>query len=91
MTKFEAWLKAAEPGERLVYHEGTFLRQGGMTVQARKAFNRGEVELVQERLMHPVSTNKCGVFAWIAVKKRWPEKPIAALIFTDEFIGGSVA
>lgn len=75
---FSKWLQGAKPGDNYVYKTGQYLtKTRGCRVysekvwDAREAFERGEVDLVQKRL----SVGAGARFAWIAIKREKVKPP----------------
>lgn len=75
---FGKWLANAKPGESYIYRVGMQLAEtrklqifSPKVWDAREAFERGEVELVQKRL----SIGNKSKFAWMAVKKAEAKRP----------------
>lgn len=75
MNRFDIWLDTAPVGSEFIYKSGTTLSKRGtgkdfsdLVYSAREAWERGEVELVQRRLLRSWPGG-VGRFAWIAVKR----------------------
>ena len=78
--EFESRLKAAHPGEKIIYHFGNLMRDrkvGGtfgvvddVAYAAWKACEEGTVDLVQRRVAH------MDVFDYVAVKRKPPYEPV---------------
>lgn len=54
MTRFEAWLKIAEPGDIFVYHTGASLHgcRHSTIREVRRSYNSGQITLTQKRISH---------------------------------------
>lgn len=79
MTKFEAWLKAAKPGQEFIYCEGRCLFENPQVYAVRRAYDAGLIDLYQRRTLEPkshdvLSDEGVGRFAYIARLRANPEK-----------------
>jgi hypothetical protein len=75
---FDTWLTNSKPGDKYAYHRGFLPRDGQFTWprevrEARKAFNQGFVELVQERAR--------GEYVYWAQRKAKRKPPSEDLLF----------
>lgn len=72
MSRFDAWLKSAMPGDRYAYHNGPCLISTPASVAARRAYDAGLVELVQKRTEKPGKVSGVGRFDYLAVMRAEP-------------------
>ena len=78
LSEFDTWLRLAKPGEALIYFAGKMYFGRGKEPaantpnikKAREAYDRGEVELVQQLM-----SRKSEHYNYIAIKRRFVSRP----------------